>query len=160
MRPVHRSLIGLGGFSAATFGVAAVGSAFTYPNVATWYAGLEKPAWTPPGWLFGPVWSALYAMMTAAAWLVWARHGLSGARLAMGLFFVQLGLNAAWSVIFFGIRSPGAALVEIVALWLAILGTILAFRPRSKAAAWLLVPYFAWVSFAVLLNYSLWKLNG
>ena len=159
MRPLVRSLLGLGGFLAAVFCAAAVGSAFTYPNVATWYAGLQKPAWTPPGWLFGPVWTALYAMMAAAAWLMWARHGLAGARLGLGLFFGQLALNAAWSVIFFGMRSPGAALVEIALLWAAILGTVLAFRSRSRVAAWLMVPYFAWVSFAAVLNYSIWRLN-
>ena len=124
-----------------------------------WYLALEKPAWNPPSWVFAPVWTTLYVMMGVAAWLVWRRSGFAGARGALSLFFCQLGLNALWSYIFFGAHQMGWALVEMGGLWVAILGTILAFRRHSCAAARLLMPYLAWVSFAAVLNFTLWQLN-
>lgn len=124
-----------------------------------WYAALRKPAWNPPSWIFGPVWTALYFMMATAAWLVWRRGGWAGQRRALTLYFVQLGLNAAWTPIFFGLKMPGLAFAEILLLLAAIVATALAFRGVSKGAAALLLPYMAWVSFAAFLNYTLWSLN-
>jgi len=121
-----------------------------------WYASLNKPSWNPPGWIFGPVWTSLYLLMAVAAWLVWKPEGW---RRAMVSYFLQLGLNAAWTPIFFGAHEPGWALVDIVALWLAILVTALCFYRVSKTAAWMLAPYLAWVSFAAFLNFTIWRMN-
>ena len=142
-------------------GAAVVGSFFTTPAIPTWYAALQKPSFNPPNWLFGPVWTALYLMMAVAAFLVW-RQGLDkvAVKLALGLFGVQLMLNTAWSLLFFGLRSPLLGLIDIGLLWLAIAGTLAAFLKVSTAAGLLLCPYLAWVSFAALLNFSLWRLNG
>jgi tryptophan-rich sensory protein len=140
--------------------VAAVSGIATSRGVATWYPTLVKPPFNPPSWIFGPVWTVLYVTMGVAAFLVW-RRGLDaeGVRTALLAFAIQLGLNGLWSVLFFGMRSPGWALIEIVVLWLAILGTILLFRRVDPVAAMLLLPYLAWVSFAAVLNWSLWWLN-
>jgi len=121
-----------------------------------WYAGLRKPSWNPPGWVFGPVWTVLYAAMAVAAWRVWKA---GDSRPALALYAVQLALNAAWSWLFFGLHRPGLAFVDIVALWAAILATTLAFFPKDRAAGWLMVPYLAWVSFAAVLNFTLWRMN-
>lgn len=139
-------------FSAASLG------AFFLPG--EWYATLKKPAWNPPGWIFGPVWSALYTMMAVAAWLVWKRGGFVAQRRPLLVFLAQLTLNALWTPLFFGLHWPGVAFAEIVLLWLAIVATIAAFRPVSRAALLLLVPYLAWVSFAAALNFTLWRLNS
>ncbi len=137
-----------------------VGSVFTAPSVAGWYAELAKPVVNPPAWVFGPVWTTLFALMGIAAFLVW-KKGLErkSVKIALSIFVGQLVLNTLWSIIFFGLHSPGGALVEIVFLWLAILATIIAFARVSKPAAWLLLPYILWVSFAIYLNYALWTLN-
>lgn len=137
-----------------------VGSVFTAPSIATWYATLIKPTLNPPAWVFGPVWTTLFALMGAAVFLVW-RTGLSSARvkIALAIFAVQLMLNTLWSIIFFGLHSPGGAFIEIVALWIAIVTTIIVFAKISRPAAWLLAPYLAWVSFAAYLNYAIWVLN-
>ncbi|HCC22133.1 TspO protein [Candidatus Uhrbacteria bacterium RIFOXYC2_FULL_47_19] len=137
-----------------------VGSFFTIPSVPTWYAGIVKPALNPPAWLFGPVWTTLFVLMGVAAFLVWNK-GLDrkGVKIALGIFLGQLVLNTIWSIVFFGLHSPGGALTEIIFLWLAILATIIAFAKISKPAAWLLLPYILWVSFAAYLNYSIWILN-
>jgi benzodiazapine receptor len=124
-----------------------------------WYASLKKPSWNPPGWVFGPVWTALYTMMAVAAWLVWKRGGWASQRRPLTLFFVQLALNAAWTPLFFGLHQPGLAFIEILLLWFAIVATLVAFLPVSRGAAWLLAPYLAWVSFAAILNFTLWRLN-
>jgi tryptophan-rich sensory protein len=124
-----------------------------------WYAGLEKPSFNPPNWVFGPVWTLLYLLMGVSAWLVWRRRGFSGARFALGVFLLQLALNAAWTPVFFGAHMPGVALVVILAMWAAILATMLAVRPHSVLAAALLAPYLLWVSFASVLNFELWRLN-
>lgn len=137
-----------------------VGSVFTASSVASWYTQLTKPTINPPAWVFGPVWTTLFALMGIAAFLVW-KKGLErrDVKIALALFIGQLVLNTFWSIIFFGLRSPGGALTEIVFLWLAILATIIAFARISKPAAWLLLPYILWVSFAMYLNYVLWTLN-
>jgi benzodiazapine receptor len=137
-----------------------IGSLFTTPKVPGWYAGLQKPPFNPPAWLFGPVWTALYILMGIALFLVW-RKGLAarGVRIALIVFLVQLVLNALWSFAFFGAESPGAGLAVIVALWGAIVASIALFAPLSRAAAVLLVPYILWVSFAAILNASIYLLN-
>ncbi len=137
-----------------------VGSVFTVSSIPTWYAGLVRPDFAPPNWLFGPVWTTLFAFMGIAAFLVW-KKGLQhrDVKIALGIFVVQLAFNTLWSIMFFGLRSPGVALIEIVLLWLAILATIITFAKISKTAAWLLMPYILWVSFAGYLNYSIWMLN-
>lgn len=138
------------------FAVSALG-AFFMPG--EWYAALAKPPWNPPSWIFGPVWTVLYAMMAVAAWLVWQRGGWAVQGRPLKLFLVQLGLNGLWSPIFFGLHEPGVAFAEIILLWLAILVTLVSFWRVHRSAAWLLVPYLAWVSFAAVLNGTLWRLN-
>lgn len=124
-----------------------------------WYAALRKPSWNPAGWIFGPVWTALYLMMAVAAWLVWRQGGWGKQRKPLLVFLAQLALNALWTPLFFGLHRPGMAFAEIVLLWLAIAATIVVFRPVSRTAMLLLVPYLAWVSFAAALNFTLWRLN-
>jgi len=137
-----------------------LGAFFTTPSIPTWYAALIKPVLNPPSWVFGPVWTTLFALMGIAAFLVW-KMGLDrkDARIALGIFIGQLALNSLWSIIFFGLHSPAAAFVEIVFLWFAIIWTIVVFYKISKPAAYLLLPYIFWVSFAVYLNFSIWMLN-
>ena len=140
-------------------GTAGLGAAATNLSVGTWFAALEKPSWNPPNWVFGPVWTTLYVGMAVAAWLVWRRKGLVDVSLPLILFGVQLFLNAAWSALFFGMRNPGIAFADILLLWLAIAATVVTFGRVSSLAATLLVPYLAWVSFATVLNWSIWRLN-
>ena len=137
-----------------------VGSFFTISAIPTWYAGLAKPVLNPPAWVFGPAWTTLYALMGIAAFLIW-KNGWErkDVRMALGVFGIQLFLNAIWSIIFFGLQSPGWALVDIVLLWLAIVWTIVVFYKISKPAAYLLVLYLLWVTFASYLNYSVLLLN-
>lgn len=143
------------------FAAAATGSMFTYPEIEGWYAALRKPSWNPPNWVFGPVWSALYLMMALAAWLVWRRKGLTkDTRPALALFALQLVLNALWSILFFGRHNPGAAFIEIILLWSAILATLLLFRRTSTAASLLMLPYLLWVTFAAVLNFTIWRMNS
>jgi tryptophan-rich sensory protein len=150
---------GLCGWLLLVFAAAAFG-AFASLDAGTFYQELNRPAWAPPGWLFGPVWSALYLLMGIAAWLVWRAHGFSGARSALILFVAQLISNALWSWLFFAWRFGGLAFAEILLLWLLILATIVAFwRLRRIAAVALLLPYLFWVSFAAVLNLSIWRLN-
>ncbi len=153
----RRPLLALSAWIVACFAASAIG-AFFMPG--EWYAQLAKPAWNPPNWIFGPVWTALYLMMAVAAWRVWRLGGFGRQRRPLTLFFVQLALNAAWSPIFFGLKNPAFAFAEILLLWLAISLTIAAFRRVDRLAAGLLAPYLAWVSFAALLNFTLWRLNG
>jgi tryptophan-rich sensory protein len=155
-----RQLLGLTAFVAACFAVAGVGGCFTSGPVETWYPGLSKPWWTPPDWLFGPVWTVLYLSMAIAAWLVWRQEGSLRAARPLSLFAAQLALNLAWSALFFGLRSPAAALADIALLWCAILATAISFRRVNLAAGLLLVPYLGWVSFASALNLAIWRLNG
>lgn len=139
------------------YAAASLGALFT---PGEWYQELDKPAWNPPGWLFGPVWSALYTLMAVAAWLVWKCGGFAAQRVPLSLFLLQLILNAAWSPVFFGLERPGLAFGVILLLWLAIAATLNAFRSVNRTAAWLLAPYLAWVSFATILNGVLWRMNA
>lgn len=154
-----RSILALAGFLAACFAVAGVGSWFTSMGMPNWYMSLEKPSWQPAAWVFGPVWSTLYVFMAVAAWLVWRRAGFGGATAALTLFFVQLGLNLAWSGIFFALQAPVLALGELVILWAAILATAVLFVRHSRWAALLMVPYLLWVTFAGALNTAIVFLN-
>jgi benzodiazapine receptor len=158
LRPLHQ-VTGLSVWIVICFAAAGLGGLVTTPNIPDWYAHLAKPTWTPPSWLFGPVWSCLYLMMAISAWLVWRQNGLATARLPIGLFALQLGLNSAWSVLFFGLHSPGAAFLDILLLWIAIVATVAAFWHRSRWASLLLIPYLAWVSFAAVLNLAIWRMN-
>jgi len=137
-----------------------VGSLFTAPNIPVWYAALNKPVFNPPNWIFAPVWTALFAFMGLAVFLIWQKGSSDKkVKIAVSIFIGQLVLNILWSMIFFGLRSPFYALLEIILLWLAILATIAVFAKISKPAAWLLAPYILWVSFAVYLNFALWQQN-
>ena len=137
-----------------------IGSAFTRPAIILWYGDIVKSPLNPPNWVFAPVWTILYLLMGVAAFLIWRKGwGKKEVRLAMGLFFIQLALNLLWSVLFFGLQSPGMAFLEIIFLWLAILLTIILFHGLNKTASWLLIPYILWVSFAAYLNLSVWLLN-
>jgi tryptophan-rich sensory protein len=158
-RPSHQA-IALIAFLAICFGAAALGGAATYPRIENWYAALVKPSWTPPDWIFGPVWTALYTCMAVAAWLVWRQKGIADARVPLTFFGIQLGLNVAWSWLFFGLQSPGLAVIDIVLLLAGIAATLLAFWRRSVIAGVLLMPYLGWVGFATLLNVAIWRLNA
>lgn len=151
-----KAFLSLVGWIVLTFTAPALG-VFGMPGA--WYASLQKPSWNPPSWLFGPVWSALYLMMAMAAWLVWRRGGFAAQKKPLSWFLVQLAFNAAWTPLFFGLHRPDLALVDIVLLWLAIAATIGAFHRAHRGAAWLLAPYLAWVSFAAVLNFTLWRMN-
>jgi benzodiazapine receptor len=137
-----------------------IGSLFTMPSIPGWYAGLAKPSFNPPSWVFAPVWTILYAMMGLAAWLVYEKgFNRPEVRKALAVFGLQLVLNTIWSIVFFGAHQIFAAVVVILLLWVAILWTILLFRRISRPAAYLLVPYILWVSFATVLTVSLYVLN-
>lgn len=142
--------------------IAAVsGALFTVTGTGSWYQQINKPSWNPPGWVFGPVWTTLYILMGIAFYLVWKSNASDKLkRPAMTLWVVQLVLNFFWTLIFFGAQEPGWALVEIIGLWIFILLTILAFARIHKTAAWLLVPYLLWVSFATVLTGTIWQLNS
>jgi len=152
-RPALRDAIGLAFWIALTFCAPVLG---VISPPGDWYASLNKPSWNPPPWIFGPVWTTLYLMMAVAAWLVWRRHGWNR---AIGIYLLQLLLNAAWTPVFFGLHQPGWAFAVIIALWLAIWLTMRAFARLNRAAAWLLAPYAAWVTFAAVLNFTLWRMN-
>ena len=136
-----------------------LGSLFTTPAIPTWYATLKKPFFTPPHWVFGPVWISLFILMGISLFYVWRRPDHPEFKKAFIFFFVQLILNVLWSLAFFGLRLPLLGLVDIVLLWIAILFTIVNFLKVSKFSGVLLFPYLVWVSFATLLNFSLWILN-
>jgi translocator protein len=142
-------------------GVGIVSGLFTTRGIAEWYANIAKPSFTPPNAVFGPVWTVLYFMMGCALYLVWRRwDGSAALKAALAVFIAQLLLNGLWSFLFFGLRSPLAGLIDIVVLWAAIIATIALFWRISRPAGLLLVPYAAWVTFASVLNWSLWRLNG
>lgn len=132
----------------------------TAPSEDAWYQALVKPAWNPPSFVFAPVWTTLYALMGIAAYLAWRRWPLPQARRALALFGVQLIANVAWSWIFFRWHEPGLATLEIGALWILILAWLVASARLSRAAAWLIVPYLLWVSFAAVLTFWIWRANG
>lgn len=146
-------------FLAVTFAAAAVGSWATLDNVRTWYPTIAKPSWTPPNWLFGPVWSLLYTLMAIAAWRVWRTREGTEAREVLKLYGAQLGLNTLWSILFFTLHLPGVALIEIAALWTLLLTAQLRFGRADRLAGFLWAPYLAWVSFATALNAAIWWLN-
>lgn len=154
------SLVGLAFFLGVCFLGAAVGTAVGGPAIAAWLTTLQTPGWMPPNWVFPLAWTPLYILMAVAAWLVWKQHGFAGARGALGLFVLQLMLNFAWTPLFFGLQRPDLGLYDIVALWFAIAVTIVAFWPKSKMASALLLPYLAWVTFAAVLNYTIWQMNA
>ena len=138
----------------------AIGSYFTMPSIPGWYAGLAKPSFNPPGWIFGPIWTLLYLLMGIALYLIWKKGTeIKEVRLAMIFFAAQLLLNILWSFLFFYMKLPCAAFIEIILLWTAILITLTAFYRLSRPAGLLLVPYLLWVSFAAVLNFFLWRLN-
>lgn len=138
----------------------AIGSIFTAPAISTWYATLEKPAFNPPNWLFGPAWTILYLLMGIAAYLIWEKgFGKKEVKIALAIFAIQLFLNIIWSFLFFGLKSPGLALGEIIILWLAIFATLVVFYRISKPAGLILVPYILWVTFAAILNFAVVQLN-
>ena len=153
-----RQALGLVGWLAASFAAGGLG-AIASANAGSFYGGLSQPSWAPPAWLFGPVWSVLYILIGVSAWLVWRRHGFSGASRALWLFVTQLLANALWTWLFFEWHLGAAALAEILVLWLLIAATAAAFWRLERLAALLLMPYLAWVSFAAALTFSLWRLN-
>ena len=166
MQPHERSkLIREAGYAAAAAvvvaGASALGQLATFPNLAPWYANLNKPTFNPPSWVFAPAWTVLYALMALAVWrILRLPRATSGRTLALIFFFVQLALNAVWSWMFFGANSPGLGLVNIVPQLLVIVVTIGLFHQLDRIAAWCLIPLAAWVAFASVLNFSIWWLNG
>lgn len=156
-KTLQNQWIVLAGLILLCLAVGSIGGLASASSIDSWYRTLAKPSWNPPDWVFGPVWTTLFIMMAIAAWLVWRTKDRIAP--AMTLFFVQLALNLAWSFLFFGARSPGLALIEIVFLWLSVLFTMLAFFGRQTVAGWLFVPYLAWVSFAAVLNLTIWMMN-
>lgn len=151
-------LLGLIGWLVASFAAGSVG-AIASAHASVFYGQLSQPIWAPPAWLFAPVWSVLYILMAVAAWLVWRKHGFHGASAALWLFVVQLAVNALWTWLFFRLHRGALSLAEIAVLWLLIAANIFAFWRLQRLAALLLLPYLAWVSFALALTFSLWRLN-
>ncbi|MFC2143906.1 TspO/MBR family protein [Candidatus Aenigmatarchaeota archaeon] len=141
--------------------IGGIGSIFTAPSISTWYTTLAKPWFTPPNWVFAPVWITLFLLMGISLYLIWEK-GLKEKRIktAISIFGIQLALNAIWSIIFFGLQSPFYAFIEIIILWIAILATIISFYKISKPAGLILLPYIIWVTIASSLNYYVWILNA
>jgi tryptophan-rich sensory protein len=158
MTRTARNVLALTFFIGLTLVVGWLGSLATLPAIPGWYAQLAKPSFTPPNWVFGPVWTTLYVMMAVAAWLVW-RSGHVERWRALTAWGVQLALNLAWSLLFFGLKQIGLALVDLAALLLAIATTIWLCGRIAPPAGWLLVPYIAWVGYAGALNLAIWRLN-
>jgi translocator protein len=151
-----RQTTALIGWLALTFGAAATGF---FVSVDGWYASLVNPSWNPPTWVFGPVWTLLYCMMAVAAWLVWRCGGWPAQKNPLRLYLLQWALNALWTPLFFGLHHPGLALMEIVALYVAVLATLTAFWRANRLAGALLVPYLLWVTLAPVLNFTILRLN-
>lgn len=150
------SLVGLAAFLGAVFIAMLVAGLATRVGVNGWYADAVKPFWTPPAWVFTPVWTTLYALMAVAAWIIWRRKGWHGARIALLLFFLQLGLNVLWPILFFTLRLTGWASLEIILLLLVIVATAWRFDRHSRVAAALLVPYAVWVGYAATISIAVW----
>jgi tryptophan-rich sensory protein len=150
------AILALGGFVAVCFVTASSGAIFT---PGQWYETLAKPWWRPPNWLFPPAWTVLFITIAVSGWMVWRVAGLAGAAIPFAVYGLQLVLNFAWSALFFGLRRPDLAFLEVMALWGAILATIIGFHGIDPAAAWLLVPYLCWVTFAAGLNFAMMRLN-
>jgi tryptophan-rich sensory protein len=157
---VLRQAAVLGLFAVITAVAAWLGGEATKLSVGDWYRALLKPTWTPPGHVIGTVWTVLYILMALAAWLVWRKTGFQNGKVPLALWGVQLAMNVLWTVLFFGLRHPGAAFTEIVALWAVILATMLAFFRVSTLAGIFFVPYLAWVTFAGYLNWLIYRMNG
>lgn len=155
---VRRQALGLLGWASVTFLAAALGARASI-SAADFYASLALPSWAPPGSVFGPVWTVLYALMALAAWLAWRQGGWRAATPALVLYLLQLALNVLWSWLFFGWKQGALALADIALLLALIVATIVAFHRVRPAAAWLLLPYLAWVTFASALNYAVWQAN-
>lgn len=153
-----RQIGGLAGWLAVVAAAAAAG-ALASVNAGTFYQQLTLPPWAPPGWVFAPIWNLLYLLMAVSAWLVWRAEGFSGARTALGLFLVQLAVNALWSWLFFAWRQGAVALAVVILLLVLVVATTAAFRRISRGAAVLLLPYLGWLVFAAALAYSAWRLN-
>lgn len=155
-----QSAAGLGVFLVACLGAELVGGLLTSPAIRSgWYDTLRKPALNPPEWIFGPVWTLLFILMAVSAWLVWERAADRPVRFPLVLFFLQLLLNVTWSGLFFGLRRPDLALVELVVLWALVLTVTILFYRIYRIAGLLIFPYIAWVSFAVVLNGFIWWMN-
>ena len=151
-------IAGLAGWIALCYAAAALG-ALASMDASSFYAELQRPTWAPPAAVFGPVWTILFGLMAVAAWRVWRRAGVAGARVALGLFVAQLAVNALWSWLFFGWRLGGPALADIVLLDALVVATIAAFARIDRVAALLLVPYLLWITYATALNAAVWRLN-
>jgi benzodiazapine receptor len=158
MPSTRHSALGLTLWLLVTFAAPGIGAFLGAPD--EWFKMLAKPSWNPPSWLFGPVWTTLYVLMAVAAWLVWRQGGFARQRGPLALYLIQLTLNAAWTPVFFGLHAPGPAFAVIAVLWIGIFATMVAFRKAHRTAAWLLAPYLAWVSFASVLNFTIWRLNA
>ncbi len=154
----RRSLLVLAGFIGAAFVAGAIGSWATFEHVRSWYPGLVKPAWNPPNWIFGPAWTTLYVLMGVAVWRVW-RAAPPGASLLVRLYLVQLAFNALWSILFFGLKSPGWALADILVLWVLLVWLLVGFWRADRLAGLLWLPYVLWVTFATALNLAIMRLN-
>lgn len=154
----QKQFLGLIGWLVLSFAASAVGAAASI-QAQSFYGQLVQPAWAPPPWVFGPVWTVLFALMAIAAWLVWRNGGLRSQSLALSLFLVQLVPNALWSWLFFAWRDGALAFADIILLWALILATLLSFWRVRPLAGVILVPYLLWVSFAAALNHALWQLN-
>ncbi len=158
MQTTRRQIIGLGGWLLLTFLVSAIGAAASV-EAKSFYGQLAQPAWAPPSWVFGPVWTVLYLLMAVAAWLVWRSGGFRQNRLALSFFLVQLLFNALWSWLFFGWRLGGWAFVDILALLVSLAMTLVLFWRVKRTAGILLIPYLLWVTFAAVLNFVVWQIN-
>ena len=154
--PARRQALALLSWLALCF---AASASMVFVSTGDWYARLHKPPWNPPSWVFGPAWTVLYILMAVAAWLVWREGGWKTQGRPLGLFLLQWLLDALWTPLFFGMHRPGLAFAEIISLWLAITATLWSFWRVRKLAGLLLVPYLAWVSFAAMLNFAIWRLN-
>jgi tryptophan-rich sensory protein len=142
-----------------TVGIGSLGGLFTMSEIQGWYAGLQKPSFNPPNWLFGPVWSMLYLLMGISFYLIWKQPVSTVRNVGLILFVIQFILNFFWSILFFNQHMIAAALLEMVFMWIFILLTMIWFAKLSRTAAWLLLPYLCWVSFATVLTAAIWKLN-
>ena len=152
----ERQIPALIGWLALCFAASAGG---LFVSVDGWYAGLQKPSWNPPPWVFGPAWTLLYVLMAIAAWMIWREGGWKRQKLALSLFLAQWFLNALWTPLFFGLHRSGIAFAEILGLWFALALTVVSFWRVRKLAGYLLLPYLAWVTFAGTLNFTIWRLN-
>jgi benzodiazapine receptor len=154
-----RKWLALGILLGLVFAISALGSLVTVPKISSWYAGLIKPSFNPPSWVFGPVWTILYVIMAIAAWRIWLRPASKARRAALVWFGVQLALNAVWSPIFFGLEQPRLALAIIMALLITLAMAVFRFFSVDLLAGWMLVPYLAWTGFASVLNGTIVALN-